>query len=134
MHRDGGTCQKRAAAPGTALAGGSIAKSGRWGAKLRRRRKLTGRGVGGMIKTGWTGGRAAEGTGLLNQFDAGTPIAGKPHGVGDSAPDAESRPEPLAPVLAHDPELAEVAELWAQLDDPVRAAILHLVRAKSARR
>ncbi len=123
MHRDGGTRQRRAAAPGAAR-----------GANLPPRRKLTGRGAGGMIKTGWTGGRAAEGTGLLSRSDADPPIAGNLHGVGDSAPDAEDRRGPLAPGLAHEPELAEIVEVWAKLDETVRAAILHLARAKSDRR
>ena len=45
--------------------------------------------------------------------------------TGDQPKDA------LAVRLARDPELAEVASVWKLLDEPIRQAILALVRVKA---
>ena len=78
-----------------------------------------------------TGGRAAEGTGLLNRPDAEAPIRETTDDTARSGDDDPTRAEALVAVLALNPELAEVVGAWKILDEPIRDAILHLIRAKN---
>ncbi len=66
------------------------------------------------------------------------PLAARPKRGNDPTPakqepsddPAESDVEPLALCLRKDPELAEVASVWKLLDEPIRRAVLALVRVE----
>ncbi len=78
-----------------------------------------------------TGGRAAEGTGLLNRWAAGPHIDENTDGAdkSDDGPDLDS--VALAPRLRKHPDLAELVDVWVLLDEPIRQAILTLARGSA---
>ena len=78
-----------------------------------------------------TGGRAAEGAGLENRLH----VVGGDHAKPENKGPSDDRPDPeieaLARRLRRDPDLAEVVDVWALLDEPIRAAIMQLVKVRA---
>ena len=72
----------------------------------------------------------AEGTGLLNRTDGDREPTPKPARRVTSDDPAEADVGSLALGLHKDPGLAEVVDAWPLLDEPIRQAILALVRVE----
>ena len=79
---------------------------------------------------GW-GGRAVECAGLENREAADRQTDENTDSANRSADQSDAEKRRLVAVPDMEPELREVVEVWKLLDEPVRLAILHLVRAKS---
>ncbi len=76
------------------------------------------------------GGGAAERAGLEDRSDGAGESAPNPTSQGTSDDPAEADVESLALGLRNDHELAEVTSVWKLLEEPIRQAILALVRVK----
>ncbi len=68
--------------------------------------------------------------GLKSRRDGEDDPAPNPAQQGTSEDRPEAEIEVLALGLRKDPELAEIVSVWKLLDDPIRQAILALVRVK----
>ena len=73
------------------------------------------------------------GTGLENRAEAKPGSSENTDGADRCADGAGDEIRRLVAVLDMEPELREAADAWNDLDEPVRLAILHLIRAKSAK-
>ncbi len=69
---------------------------------------------------------------MCNRTDGDGDPTPKPAQRETSDDPAEADVEALALGLRKDPELAEVVHVWKLLDEPIRLAILALVRAKAS--
>ena len=76
------------------------------------------------------GGRVVDGAGLENRSPARAGEDPTPTQQATSDDPAEADVESLALGLRKDPKLAEVVSVWKLLDEPIRQAILALVRVK----
>ena len=74
-----------------------------------------------------------RGTGLENRETADRQTDENADSADRSADQSDAEKRPLVAVLDMGSELREVVAVWKLLDESVRTAILHLIRAKSAR-
>ena len=116
-------------------------------------RRAQGEGPDAAVEGAAGPGRGPPGEGVVSLRGRG-PVPGRrvghapPHGGGgvgglsnrcntaanpEKPGTCDTAPGPLAPRLRTDPELAEVVQVWKLLDEPIRAAIVQLVRVRPTR-